>query len=190
MVRTALGFRVKSGYAIGVALRVPAASPTIVARWLVPLSDPAIAETRQPFHHGLFTHEVDRAAIARRVKIVERCARQSVKALLADASLGGCRRAALVVGSLIDPASVGNPHIRAHASEGRLFRTALEAALQAHGIRCDVIVEKRLAQRAEVDLERRAGHVARVVAGFGKVVGGSWRADEKAASTAAWLQLR
>jgi hypothetical protein len=36
------------------------------------------------------------------------------------------RRAALVVGSQIDPAKIANPHIRAHALEGWLFRSVVD----------------------------------------------------------------
>ena len=110
-------------------------------------------------------------------------------ALLKDERLAGCRGAGLVVGSVIDPAKVGNPHIRAHASEGRLFRTVLESALRSHGIACEVIVEKQLAAKAAAALARRDAEIRRVLAGFGKSLGAPWRADEKAASIAAWLAL-
>ena len=124
MTAIALGFRVKSGYAVAIAVRGPASAPTLVARRIVELCDPAVAQTRQPYHADLHAHEPDRGALERRIAIVKRCANQSIAALLntdvfADAGCGG---AALVVGSVIDPASVANPHIRAHASEGALFR--------------------------------------------------------------------
>jgi len=187
-----LGFRVKSGFAIAVALRGPASAPGAIARELVELSDPDVIETRQPYHHGFSRHEEDDRQIAKRVTIVERCARQSIAALLKDERFERftCRGAGLVVGSVIDPATVGNPHIRAHASEGRLFRSVLQSALQAHGINCDVIVDKQLAVKAAASLKRSDAEIRTVVAGFGKTLGGPWRADEKAASTAAWLALR
>lgn len=187
----ALGLRVKSGFAIAVALRGPASAPGVLARRVVELSDPAIAETRQPYHRGFYKQEDDPRELARRLKIVKRCARRSVDALLRDACFAGlrCRRAGLVVGSVIDPRKVGNPHIRAHASEGRLFRTVLEEALGSHGVGCDVIVEKHLAAKAAAGLGRRDDDIAHALAGFGKALGGSWRVDEKAASTAAWLAL-
>jgi hypothetical protein len=189
MTPVALGFRVKSGYAIAVALQGPASAPGAVARHVVELSDPGVADTRQPYHDGFYTHEEDARTIARRVRVIERCATRSVAALLKDGRLAGCRGAGLVVGSVIDPAKVGNPHIRAHASEGRLFRTVLESALRSHGIVCEVIVEKQLAAKAAAALERRDAEIRKVLAGFGKTLGGPWRADEKAASTAAWLAL-
>jgi hypothetical protein len=187
----ALGFRVKSGYAIAVALRGPASAPGVIARRVVELSDPASAETRQPYHDGFYKQEDDPREIARRVRIVRRCAKRSVAALLKDASFAGlrCRAAGLVVGSVIDPKQVGNPHIRAHASEGQLFRTVLADTLRSQGITCEVIVEKTLAEKAVQGLRRTDAEIKRTLGAFGKTLGGTWRADEKAACTAAWLVL-
>ena len=182
-----LGFRVKSGYAIAIALQGPASSPTAIARQVVELSDPKIGGTRQPYHHGFFRHEKNANTIARLVKIVERCATESVSALLDD--LPGARRAGLVVGSVIDPAQVGNLHIRAHASEGRLFRTVVEDALRAHGVSCTIVVDKQLATTAATELRCGERAIKQTIGDFGKTIGGSWRADDKAAALAAWLSL-
>jgi hypothetical protein len=191
MNRVALGFRVKSGYAIAVALRGPASSPCAISRWVVALSDPAMPETRQPYHDGFFKQQEDPRELGRRVKIVERCAKRSVAALLEDEGLAGppCGGAGLVVGSVIDPNTVGNLHIRAHANEGQLFRSVLADALGSHNIACDVIVEKMLAEAAEKKLRRTDAQIARTVATLGKALGGTWRAEEKAACTAAWMAL-
>jgi hypothetical protein len=209
---TAVGFRVKSGHAIAVALEGPPAAPRVIARHVVELCDPGIPETRQPYHDGFFSTEEDAREIARRVGIVKRCAKKSVAALVAQMERDAVRlacpepvegrarseqasaqrrsvRAALIVGSLIDPTTVANPHIRAHAHEGRLFRTVLEEALAAHAIECDVIVDRELPARAAKALGRPASVVARTVAAFGKTLGSPWRAEEKAAATAAWLAL-
>jgi hypothetical protein len=182
----AIGFRVKSGFAIAVVLDGSRRSPSAVARHVVELSDPDVAETRQPYHHGFYATESDARELARRVRIVKQCARRSVAALLGET---GGTRATLVVGSVIDPNTVGNPHIRAHAQEGRLFRTVLEEALHAHGVDCDVIVDKQVPGRAAKDLRRPPAAIARTVMALGKSLGGPWRADEKAAATAAWLLL-
>ena len=151
-------------------------------------------ETRQPYHNRFFKEEIDARQIARRVTVVKRCAKKSMKALVEDTcgtrEPGKSARAALVVGSVIDPAQIGNPHIRAHAHEGRLFRVVVEDALRSHGIECDVIVEKQLATRAAAGLRRPDAEIKRALAAFGKTVGGPWRAEEKAAATAAWLAMR
>jgi len=182
----AVGFRVKSGFAIAVTLEGPASAPSAVSRRVIEMSDSAVPETRQPYHDGFYRTEENAREIARRVKIVKRCATQSIAALLKDT---GATRAGLIVGSLIDPEKVGNPHIRAHASEGRLFRTVLEDALTSRGVRCEVIVEKQLPARSSEGLRRPAREIARTLDGFGKILGTPWRADEKAAATAAWLSL-
>lgn len=188
----ALGFRVKSGFAVAVALCGTAAAPVPLARRIVQLSDPAIAETKQPYHDGVGTAQQDMKEIARLARIIQDCARQSVARLLSDGALAGgrCRGAGLIVGSVIDPAKVGNLHIRAHANEGRLFRTVLEEALGGHGVKCAVIVEKTLDAQAPKILGRPVGQIRRIVGSFGESLDGPWRAEEKAAATAAWMLLR
>jgi hypothetical protein len=184
---------VKSGYAIAVVLGGPASDPTPVARGIVALSDPDVPETRQPHHDGRGIEMEDRREIARRTKIIERCAKRSVASLLGDAGPPVHRdrpvHAALVVGSVIDPETIGNAHIRAHAYEGRLFRTVLEEALAAQGVKCDVIVERQLATQAAARLKQPDGRITRALSAFGKTLGSPWRADEKAAATAAWIAL-
>jgi len=182
----AAGFRVKSGFAIAVTLEGPASAPRVLSRRMVAMSDPKVPETRQPYHDGFYHTEENPREIARRVKIVERCAKQSIAELLDDAHVA---RAGLVVGSVIDPRKVGNPHIRAHAHEGQLFRTVLEEALRSRGVRCQVIVEKQLAARTAAGLQRPAREIKQTLDRFGKALGSPWRADEKAAATAAWLAL-
>jgi hypothetical protein len=99
------------------------------------------------------------------------------------------RVAGLVVGSEIDPATVANPHIRAHALEGRLFRTVLEDALRSGGVSSLVIVERNAYARAAEVLRRPAVELKQCVAQLGRSLGGPWRADEKTATLAAWLAL-
>jgi hypothetical protein len=197
---SSLGLRIKSGYAIAVVLAGSRETPSIVARHIVELSDPDLAETRQPYHDGFGKEQDDVREIARRVKIIRRRATRAIAALVRDAcreepdeSRGGRRgnatRAGLVVGSVIDPQQVANPHIRAHANEGRLFRTVVEDALRSHGVSCKILVEKHLATTAAAALHHDERTIKQTLAGFGKAVGGPWRADEKAAAIAAWLAL-
>ena len=187
----AIGFRVKSGFAVAVALRGPASAPVAVARRIVAMSDPAVPETKQPYHDGFYRTEEDPREIARRLKIVERCAAASVEALLAEEWFEGtrCRAATIVVGSTIEPETVGNPHIRAHAQEGRLFRLVLERALGTSGVKCEVIVQKQLAATTARRVSRSPREIARTIEAFGRALGHPWQSDEKAAAAAAWLAL-
>src|SRR5204863_7922177 len=131
------------------------------------------------------------------IRIIARCADQSIAAFLRDSLNAGAARtrserppaAGLVVGSLIDPAEVANPHIRAHAHEGRLFRTVVEDALRTRGVACSIHLEKELTATATAELRRAEAAIRQTVAGFGKTIGGPWRAEEKAAAIAAWLCL-
>jgi len=186
-----LGFRVKSGFAVAVVMSGPKSAPLALARRVVSLSDAAVKATRQPYHNGFGTAQEDLDEIARLTAIIKRCAGQSVKELLADAIFESrsCRKAGIVVGSVIDPARVGNPHIRAHASEGRLFRSVLAEALDDRNIACTVIVEKTLGAEARKAIDRPPGQIAKEIAGMGRALGGPWRAEEKSAATAAWMVL-
>jgi len=103
----------------------------------------------------------------------------------------GCaiRRAALVVGSVIDPESIANPHIRAHALEGRLFRTALEDALRSRGIQCAIFAERDVYPRASNLLGQSSVQIRRAIAELGHSVNSPWRVDQKVAALAAWMSL-
>jgi hypothetical protein len=99
-------------------------------------------------------------------------------------------RAGAVVGSDINPDAIANPHIRAHASEGRLFRRVTEDALGRLGLACSIWVERTLYASAAQRLEHSEQRIRQVAAGFGRDVAGGWRADDKTAAVAAWLALR
>ena len=181
----AVGFRIKSGWATTVLLAGPAKAPRVVDRRVTLLADPDDPETRQPFHAGLDTHESRAAqAVKRLVTAVERFAHRSVAGLIAEYRAAGhrIRGAGIVVGSLVDPASIANDHIRAHAEEGRLFRVVVEAAVRARRLPVRVLREK--------DLYATEARFRRRVAALGEAVEGPWRAEEKAAALAAWMVLR
>jgi hypothetical protein len=75
---------------------------------------------------------------------VERYARAALRSLLRDYAKAGhrVRRAAIVVSSLTDPASIANQHMRAHASEGQLYRRVAEQGLARCGVKTQVILER------------------------------------------------
>jgi hypothetical protein len=166
-------------------------SPQVLDRRTIDLCDPAIPESRQPYHARMGTLETDEAKLEQRRRVVIQAANRSVAQLLADYCNAGhrIRAAGLVVGSDMDPAKITNPHIRAHALEGRLFRTALEDALRSCGVSCLVIVERNAYSSAAAILKRTERDLKLTVGKLGRALGGPWRADEKTASLAAWLAL-
>jgi hypothetical protein len=188
----ALGFRVKSGWAMAVLLAGPPTTPSLLRCQSVLLSDPKVPESKQPYHVALELPEDQAAIIVQKLqKVVGAAAKCSVADLLKQASEAGCavRAAALVVGSLVDPASLHNEHIRAHALEGRLFRTVLEDAFRSHNVPCAVLLEKSAYATAAAALHKSMAQTKRVAASLGDSHDGSWRAEEKLAALAAWMSL-
>jgi len=171
----------------------PARSPRVLDRRAIELSDARVPTSRQPYHAVRDAPPDEAVKLERRLRrLVERVTQRSLAALLKEYRRQGhpVRRVALVVGSLIDPAKIGNDHIRAHALEGQLFRSALERAARAARLPCTTLVERALYDTAATRLERSPGALRRTVTDLGGALGGPWRADEKAATLAAWLALR
>jgi len=170
----------------------PAGSPRVVDRRVIELSDASQPTSRQPYHAVMGARRGDRTALERRLRgIVQRVTRRSLTRLLAAYRRQGrtVRGLALVVGSVIDPAVIGNDHIRAHALEGQLFRSALVRAAGKARLDCTTHVERGLYEAAAARLKRTPAQLRRVVAELGRTVEGPWRADEKTATLAAWMVL-
>jgi hypothetical protein len=188
----ALGFRVKSGWAMAVLLSGPAASPKVIDRRRIGLADPEVPESAQPFHAGL---DLPKGAAAKKVgrlvKCVERFSERSVKELLEQYRLNGYRvvAAGIVAGSVVNPATIKNDHIRAHAEEGRLFRTVIADALRASRLKCCVVGEKELLARGTRALGIPEVRLKAELTAMGKAFGAPWRAEEKAAALSAWMSL-
>ncbi len=187
----ALGFRVKSGWAAAVLLAGPVESPQLLDRRIVQLCDPTVPESKQPYHAKMGTLQTDDANVERLRKVIVKAAQESVSELMKDFQSDDrqIRRANLVVGSDIDPARIANPHIRAHALEGRLFRTVLEDALGSCGLSCSILVEREIYERAVVALNRSEKDLKQSLTRLGISLDGPWRADDKLACLAAWLAL-
>ena len=101
-------------------------------------------------------------------------------------------RAALVVGSQIDPANIANPHIRAHALEGQLFRSAVEQTLEDYDICTDILLESDAYPSVAARLKQSSDDVTRTIQDLGRSApakGGPWRAEQKLAALAALFAL-
>jgi hypothetical protein len=190
-IDAAIGFRVKSGWAAAVLVAGTIESPQVLNRRVIDLCDPSDPESRQPYHAAMGKLETDEKKVERRRKIIIRAADRSVAELLSELNQARhlVRAAGLVVGSTIDPTRITNPHIRAHALEGRLFRTVLEQAVRSYGIACSVIVERNAYAQAAEALDRSEKDLKHVLAKCGRSLGGPWGADQKTAALAAWFAL-
>jgi hypothetical protein len=189
----ALGFRVKSGWAMAVLLAGPWNAPKLVRCQSVLLSDPKIPQSKQPCHAALALPAKEGNALTKKLgRTVAGAAKKSVQELLKQASAEGygVLGAVLVVGSLVDPGTLHNDHIRAHGLEGQLFRTVLEDALGEQEIPCKVLLEKTAYLTASSALGKSPTDTKRMIAALGELQEGAWRAEEKLAALAACLALR
>ena len=191
-VPAALGFRVKSGWAMSVLLSGPPSSPRLLCCRPALLSDPKEPNSKQPYHAALNLSEKEADSVVRKMKkVVGDAAKRSVAELVKHAAETNhvVRGAGLVVGSLVDPTSLHNEHIRAHALEGQLFRTVLGDACRAQGISCEVLLEKTAYATAAAALRKSPAEAKRAIAVLGESHDGSWRSEEKLAALAAWMSL-
>ena len=169
-----------------------AQSPQVVARHIVELSDPHLPAAKQPYHASTgLARKLDSPELHRLVADIHAYARKSVAELLdrvasSDRRLSG---AGIAVGSEIDPVRIGNPHVRAHANEGRLFRTVVQGALSDRSIPSSTFVERELSSLATQRLGQSEEVLKRRLIELGRPLGGSWRRDDKMAVLAAWLVL-
>jgi len=122
---------------------------------------------------------------------VERYGRSSVTGLIEGYRAAGREPcgAGLVVGSDGDPDAIANPHIRAHALEGRLFRRVVEEAALRAGLACAIVLEREAYAVTAREVGGSEERLRRAVAELGRGAGGRWRAEEKTAAAAAWLVL-
>ena len=99
------------------------------------------------------------------------------------------RFVALGVGSDVDPFTLGNLHIRAHAREGRFYREVLETAATALGMRSILLVERNAFGTASRVLSCAPAELKQTLATTGKAAGRPWRRDEQFAMLGAWVAL-
>jgi hypothetical protein len=192
MVPAAIGFTVKSGWAAAVVVRETDDGIRILDSRRVDLCDPALPESKQPYHDGFATMRRSGPQLTKLLASVRRFGVRSVGDALAAARGHGqpLAGAGVVVGSLIDPSTIGNEHIRIHAMEGRLFREVVIAAAADCGIESAVWRERDLMSMAVKALKCSDATLRRCLVECGRAVTGPWRAEQKSAALAAWLVVR
>src|SRR5262249_46326279 len=137
----AIGLRIKSGFAIAAIVGKSGDGLAIEAVRTVALSTEDLPQSRFPYHPTIELPARQGTALSdKAVKEVRRTAEREMRKILQE--YAGIKRAGVVVGSVIDPDSLGNPHVRVHALEGKLFREVVAEALMQHGIDCGVLVER------------------------------------------------
>lgn len=189
---TAIGFTVKSGWAAAVLVAEGKGGIEVLDSRRVGLCDPAVPEAKQPFHDGFATMREPGPALTRLLTSVRRFGGRAVATALTRARDDGHQLsgAGVVVGSLIDPSTIGNEHIRIHAKEGQLFREVVTAAAARLRVPCAVWRERDLMATAVMVLKQTDASLRARLADSGRTAAGPWRAEQKRAALAAWLILR
>lgn len=154
----------------------------------VPLCVQDIPYSRFPYHPLVELSGRKGETESRRAVAAVRSAARREIAVLLD-SIGSVDAAGIVGGSLVDPASIANAHIRAHAREGQLFRDVVASGLRGAGIESELLSDRdvlgRLAGKLRCPEERLRNSLTQ--SGRGKFQ--PWGADEKLAAAGALWHL-
>jgi hypothetical protein len=192
-VRGAIGFRVKSGRAVVVTLRGPLTAPSVVGRVEILLRDPRAPNKWQPYH-AVMKLPFDKADAAVRPlrRRVEKVAASTIRALLRELRNQGLdvRSVGIVGGGGADPLYIGNPHIRAHAAEGKLYREVLEAGATACRVPWRSYSDRTVFETVAPALNMTSSTLRGQAGALGAGVVRPWGADEKMAAAAAWAALK
>ena len=187
-----IGLRAKTGRAIAVVLAGPSTAPHVIKRLEFSVVDPAAPETFQPYHEVLdLPWEQAQKRVQKMARKIERVATKALQILIRElASEGVDVRAVGIVGAgERNLEKIGSTHIRAHAAEGVLFRQVLEVAAETNDLPSRRFDERTIDQTAETELNISVAKIKAQLLEMGREAGSPWRADEKAAATAAWIVL-
>ena len=188
----AVGLRAKTGRAIAVVLGGSPDSPLVIAKTEIKLRDPKIPATGQPYHHvmDLPIEEWPRA-VEKSARAIEKLAIKALAKLMKEQIANGTKVHAVgIVGAKDrDLMRIGNPHIRAHAAEGILFRRVLDDAARANKLSFCSFAEREFEQILKQGLGARSSSIKRKLDEATRSLPPPWRADEKLAAIAAWLAL-
>src|SRR5439155_11574641 len=187
-----IGLRAKTGRAIAVVLGGAIETPVVLLKTEIKLVDPKVPATAQPYHEVMdLPWEQSQRAVRKYAAAIERSAQKALAKLIEEQTSN--RRKVVGVGIVgakdRDLARIGNPHIRAHAAEGVLFRRVLDLAADASGLRRETFPDREFDQITKARIRSDIAAVRRTLNDLGRTVAPPWRVDEKQAATAAWLVL-
>ena len=187
-----VGLLAKSGRAVAIALLGPAKSPRVIERRELLLSSERIPSTVGPYHTVMeLPWPKAIVAVQSAIAAIEHLAAESLRQFVADVAARGANvRSVGIVGSMgQDPARIGNPHIRAHAAEGQLFREVLETAASGAGLPHLSFSNRDVLMAAAPLIEISANDLQARLQVLGKGVVRPWRSEERFAACAAWAAL-
>jgi hypothetical protein len=193
--RVALGLRAHSGWAALVALRGPAAEPTVVDRRRLSLCDESFP--RQPYHAA------EELPPARAEALVSRSRTTAARLALAQlrealAARRAARETVAGAGLLLGSArplpnalaAILGSHPLIHTAEGELYRDVLREGCEREGVAVLGLREKEIVAEAAARLALAPAALRARLEALGRPLGSPWTQDQKLAALAAWLVLR
>jgi hypothetical protein len=184
-----IGLRAKTGRAIAVVLGGPSEAPIVLRKFEMPLADPKIAATAQPYHEVMELEWAEsQKEVRKTARAIEAIARKSLARLIKELQSGGMTVSGVgIVGAKDkDLARIGNFHIRAHAAEGVLFRQVLDLAADANKVKRRSVSDREFDELTAPEL---GTGIKQKLNNLGRTLPAPWRTDEKQAAIAAWLVL-
>ena len=188
----AIGLRAKTARAIAVVLGGPAGAPVVLHKTEIKLMDPKVPATAQPYHVIMDMPGPQwPKAVSKSAQAIERVAAKALAKMIKELEANGNKVTGVgVVGAPDrDLARIGNPHIRAHAGEGILFRRVLEVGAEANRLKWRSFSDRDFDQAAAAVVGGDYSKMKRKVDDLRQSVSAPWRADEKQAAMAAWVVL-
>jgi len=189
---TAIGLRAKTGRAIVVALGGPPESPIVLLKTEIKLVDPKVPATAQPYHEIMeLPFDQWERAVSKSAKAIERVAAKALAKMIDQLQASGQKPIGVGVVGAPDRnlARIGNPHIRAHAGEGVLFRRVLEIGAESNGLKWQVFSDREFDGAVAMRLSANYSRIKQRLDDLRQSVSPPWRADEKQAAMAAWIVL-
>jgi hypothetical protein len=189
--RIAIGFRVHTGWAAGVALAGPATAPKVIDRRRVALAEETDTEKLQAFHLAAEQPFAKAEWMIGAARTATAKATQASLAAWLD-ELGTVERAGIVAGNAALPASLETilaSHALIHAAEGEMFRAAIVEACAARDLHVVPFAGKTLTETGASLLGLTVGALRERLTAWGRDLGPPWGQDQKEAALVAWLAL-
>jgi hypothetical protein len=167
-------------------------SPIVLLKTEIKLVDPKDPATAQPYHAvmDLPCPQWERA-VNKHAKAIERVATKALAKLIEGLQANGHKVAGVAVIGAPDRdlVRIGNPHIRAHAAEGVLFRRVLELGASSNELRWQGFSDREFEKAAAGQLAAKYSNIKQSLDRLRQSVSPPWRTDEKQAAMAAWIVL-
>jgi len=192
MNTVSIGLKARTGKAIVVVLGGQSASPRVVTRTELIVTAPDIPATGQPYHEVMeLPWNEATEAVKPFTAAIEKVAATALSQLVSNLRAEGLKVLTVGIAGSADRAfeKIGNPHIRAHAAEGVLFRRALESAAKANRLQQRTFAEKGIEALAALELGITVSKLKQGLSLLGRSAGPPWRGEQRTASIAAWLTL-